>query len=258
MLLRNISAVSNDCNGSRYVVREIRSKVIVLTRLTDGSTFFCFRVTLEPTDARSSPVRFARHQCPLRVCFACTIQKAQGQSLQRMGAFLPNPVFSHGALCVALSRASDPNHVTMCIYDRHGNPTRRCRNIVYQEVLRRQHQHNAASVRDADHRDSETEVMQVEERHHALDDDHNDQEWANDPDRFTHHPADSDMRDAQTLLQEADRVGIDPPDAALHHMNSATAADTFIPPLTATEYDHAAQGPQQGWSCDCDMCAHNT
>lgn len=33
-----------------------------------------------------------------------TINKSQGQSLNRFGLFLPRPVFSHGQIYVALSR----------------------------------------------------------------------------------------------------------------------------------------------------------
>ena len=39
-----------------------------------------------------------------RAAFAMTINKAQGQTLQRVGIYLDTPCFSHGQLYVAASR----------------------------------------------------------------------------------------------------------------------------------------------------------
>ena len=44
-------------------------------------------------------------QFPIKSWFAMTINKAQGQSINNLGVYLPQPVFSHGQLYVALTRA---------------------------------------------------------------------------------------------------------------------------------------------------------
>ena len=66
-----------------------------------------------------------------------TINKAQGQTLDYVGIYLPQPVFCHGQLYVALSRAKTATSVKVLLrptlidnYD--GNYTK---NIVYGELL---------------------------------------------------------------------------------------------------------------------------
>ena len=44
-----------------------------------------------------------------------TINKAQGQTLARVGVYLPKPVFTHGQLYVALSRVGGPELIRVLI-----------------------------------------------------------------------------------------------------------------------------------------------
>ena len=65
------------------------------------------RITPQPSDSRF-PFTLRRRQFPVRVAFAMTINKSQGQSLERAGLLLPRPVFSHGQLYVAFLRSGCP------------------------------------------------------------------------------------------------------------------------------------------------------
>ena len=49
-----------------------------------------------------------RRQFPIRLSFAMTMNKAQGQNIDNLGVHLPQPVFSHGQLYVALSLPHRP------------------------------------------------------------------------------------------------------------------------------------------------------
>ena len=82
-------------------------------------------------------IRFSRVQFPVKLCFALTVHKAQGQSLERVGVSLMKEIFTHGQLYVALSRATDPHGLKiirpMNDSGETGEPL--AQNVVYREVL---------------------------------------------------------------------------------------------------------------------------
>lgn len=64
------------------------------------------RVPLETTENQLS-FTLRRVQFLIRLCFAMTINKSQGQSLTQVGVDLRVPAFSHGQLYAALSRVTN-------------------------------------------------------------------------------------------------------------------------------------------------------
>ncbi|KAL0544143.1 hypothetical protein IC582_019255 [Cucumis melo] len=107
MLLRNLDPSNELCNGTRLVCRSF-SKNIIYAEIAMGDhvgkQIFIPRIPLSPPNDNGYPFKFKRKQCPIRLCFAMTINKVQGQTIPNVGIYLPKNVFSHGQLYVTLSR----------------------------------------------------------------------------------------------------------------------------------------------------------
>jgi hypothetical protein len=93
--------------------------VLNIPRVTTSSTGNCWPFTL------------LRRQFPVQLAFAMTINKAQGQTMGTVGIYLPEPVFTHGQLYVALSRATSVGNVSMHCLNEESTT-----NVVYTELLR--------------------------------------------------------------------------------------------------------------------------
>ena len=128
ILLRNLSPPKL-CNGTRLKVVSLQRNVIeaeILTGCAMGERVFIPRIPLIPNNF---PFQFKRVQFPISVCFAMTINKAQGQTLHTAGVDLSTPCFSHGQLYVALSRVSNADNLFVYV------PENGTVNIVYKETL---------------------------------------------------------------------------------------------------------------------------
>ncbi len=64
------------------------------------------------------------------------INKSQGQTFDRLGLLLPQPVFSHGQQYVAFSRVRSLTSIKVQIIKEEKNSERRkTKNIVFKEIL---------------------------------------------------------------------------------------------------------------------------
>uniref|UniRef100_A0A8R1EQA4 ATP-dependent DNA helicase n=1 Tax=Caenorhabditis japonica TaxID=281687 RepID=A0A8R1EQA4_CAEJA len=70
-----------------------------------GKDTFVPRITCY--EDKNLPFHLKRTQFPVKLAFAISINKAQGQSFGRVGLYLPEDVFVHGQTYVALSRSKN-------------------------------------------------------------------------------------------------------------------------------------------------------
>ena len=101
------------------------------------------------TSETDFPFVMIRRQFPVRLAFAMSINKAQGQSLLRVAMYLKRPVFAHGQAYVGASRAGIPNETRILLEQQEGGqgkvkdakdnnkPIYITPNIVYKEVFSR-------------------------------------------------------------------------------------------------------------------------
>ncbi|KAK8940520.1 hypothetical protein KSP39_PZI009962 [Platanthera zijinensis] len=140
MLLRNLNPRIGLCNGSRLICRQFSRNVIeaeILTGQHKGKAVFLPRIPLKNTGDQQMPFELTRKQFPVRLSFALTINKSQGQTIQHVGLYLPSPVFTHGQLYVALSRGTTAANTKVLIKNNllPGYPGAYTKNIVFRDLL---------------------------------------------------------------------------------------------------------------------------
>ena len=77
--------------------------------------FFIPRIPFIPIKNEKHIFLFKRTQFPIRLSFAMTINKAQSQTLDYVGIYLLEPIFSPGQLYVVLSRAKTSNSIKILV-----------------------------------------------------------------------------------------------------------------------------------------------
>lgn len=134
MLLRNINQKECLCNGTRLIITRLGERLLegeIVTGTHVGKKVLVPRIILSPPQSEH-PFTLRRRQFPVRICYAMTINKSQGQSLKSVVLYLPKPVFSHGQLYVALSRVTSPQGLRILQGD--DEPEGGVKNIVYTEI----------------------------------------------------------------------------------------------------------------------------
>ncbi|OIW04820.1 hypothetical protein TanjilG_08812 [Lupinus angustifolius] len=111
--------------------------VEILTGQHAGHRAFLPRIKLKTSDNVGLPFVLIRKQFPVRLSFALTINKAQGQTIPNVGIYLPKHVFGHGQLYVALSRGVSKATTKILIKEGkiQGEEGDFTKNIVFKDIL---------------------------------------------------------------------------------------------------------------------------
>ena len=117
VLLRNLNVKEGLCNGTRLVIRNMKDYVLdaeIISGYRSGERVLLPRIELSPSKDEI-PFEMVRRQFPIRLGFAMTINKSQGQTFIKVGVYLKSSVFVHGQLYVALSRASSRDNLKVLL-----------------------------------------------------------------------------------------------------------------------------------------------
>ena len=119
MLLKNLNPPKGLCNGTRFIVTGVTQLniqgIIVGDPQRVGMAVNIPRVKNTP-DEKKAGFSMQRVQFPVALSFASTINKSQGQTLDRVGLDLTeSQCFAHGQLYVALSRCPKAKHVKVAV-----------------------------------------------------------------------------------------------------------------------------------------------
>ncbi|XP_074097681.1 uncharacterized protein LOC141526546 [Cotesia typhae] len=133
MLIRNLNLSEGLCNGTRLMVLDLSTNVLrcnILTGDKAGEIVFINRVTLYCENVYS--FTFKRRQFPIKTAFCMTINKAQGQTFNKIAVDLTKDVFNHGQLYVALSRVR--SWQSLRLYLSHEKVDNSVKNFVFKEL----------------------------------------------------------------------------------------------------------------------------
>ena len=124
ILLRNLRAGPRKglCNGTKLIIIKLQERVLEVEIASDVNKGKCVlipRITIAPSDT-DLPFPLKRHQFPVRSCFQMLTNKAQGQTLNFVGFYLPNNVFTHGQHYVAFSQVQSSSEVAVYVSSEEG------------------------------------------------------------------------------------------------------------------------------------------
>ena len=139
ILMRNIDKPVGLTNNQRVIIQALSDHTVGVSIARDDAhpvhvhwlPRIHFRFVMPGTS-----FDMVRTQFPLKLAYAFTVHKAQGQELERVLLDATTPVFAHGQLYVALSRVRTRNDIGAFVDDiDHADGKILCKNIVFQNLI---------------------------------------------------------------------------------------------------------------------------
>jgi len=137
IILQNIDTKQGLYNGTHATIVQMSNHLLqvhLITRDHAGETALIPQITLSPSlTGLNFAIKLNRHQFPVQLAFAMTINKAQGQTLKHVGVNLRNSVFAHGQLYVAFSCTTSLQDISVLLSP--DSKAYQMWNVVYRKVL---------------------------------------------------------------------------------------------------------------------------
>ena len=119
MYLNNSKANLNIYNGTIGIITDVNTETNLI-RVSFSVPGGIIDINVEPTTTHftinGNPA--SRYQFPLQNCYALTVHKTQGFTLNNISVSLDHQIFSTGQAYVALSRCPDWEHVQIPALER--------------------------------------------------------------------------------------------------------------------------------------------
>ena len=135
MLIHTLEPSQGLCNVTRLLITHTSTHVLeghILGGEHGGKPVLIPHTTLCSCKSDLTFI-LAHSQFPVHLAFAMTTNKSQGQSVKHRGIDLCTPVFTHGQLYIALSRATAKNQFYVLFPQ--GEEGTQTWNVVYPEVV---------------------------------------------------------------------------------------------------------------------------
>ena len=121
-------------NNTKVIMREISRHLITVETLMWHSQFVLPRIVFRFTLPRSE-LTIERRQFKLRLCYAVTVNKSQGQTLDKVCVDLREHPFAHGQLYIAANCVRNSNILVLSQDSHLLDGCALTKNIVYRELL---------------------------------------------------------------------------------------------------------------------------
>ncbi|CEF61556.1 Ovarian tumour, otubain domain and DNA helicase Pif1 like family and Helitron helicase-like domain and P-loop containing nucleoside triphosphate hydrolase domain-containing protein [Strongyloides ratti] len=140
--LKNLNVKEGLCNGTKLIYNETisfnneKKKLLKCTSLDNKKIYLIPQVECCPINL-DIQIPFTRYQFPVKLGYAFTINKSQGQTFKKVGLYITESgLFSHGQLYVAFSRVRSINDIKVkWSYKQEIDKIGKIKNVIERGIL---------------------------------------------------------------------------------------------------------------------------